>query len=230
MGDTHGHFYDVLHIIDTYGYPSEKLFYVFNGDFVDRGSWGVEISITVFILKILCPSFVFLTRGNHETSSCSRFYGFYEEVRAKYGGKLFSSFQATFAHLPIATLVVPKGECMYFYSSLIPLLLIVSCLVHTLLVVVDVVVGVVAPPYSSFLFSRLTCSLPYRHTRSIEEAGRPRNRYLCHPWRTVSTLSLTCHYLVALYSCVFCSQLAFCCYPIANSFFFLFFSPFFVQS
>ena len=48
-GDTHGQYYDVLNIFDMNGYPSSKNPYLFNGDFVDRGSFSVEcVSICFF--------------------------------------------------------------------------------------------------------------------------------------------------------------------------------------
>jgi serine/threonine-protein phosphatase 5 len=37
VGDIHGQLPDFLTIMGKYGKPSEKLFYLFNGDFVDRG-------------------------------------------------------------------------------------------------------------------------------------------------------------------------------------------------
>merc|ERR1719362_14742 len=39
VGDLHGHFNDLLHLLDTYGEPSSENHYLFNGDFVDRGVW-----------------------------------------------------------------------------------------------------------------------------------------------------------------------------------------------
>ena len=66
VGDLHGQLEDLLHILDTFGPPSDMQKYVFNGDFVDRGSQGVEIMIILLTLTVAWPEYVFLNRGNHE--------------------------------------------------------------------------------------------------------------------------------------------------------------------
>ena len=34
--------YDLMNLVDLFEEPSVKHKYLFNGDFVDRGQWGVE--------------------------------------------------------------------------------------------------------------------------------------------------------------------------------------------
>jgi len=65
-GDVHGQFYDLLNIFSSNDYPSETNPYVFNGDFIDRGSFGVEVIMTLLAWKVCYPKHFFMTRGNHE--------------------------------------------------------------------------------------------------------------------------------------------------------------------
>jgi len=71
-GDTHGQFYDVLNIFETNGYPDLTNPYLFNGDFVDRGSFSFEVVTTYLLFKLHNPNCIFLTRGNHETKNMVR--------------------------------------------------------------------------------------------------------------------------------------------------------------
>ena len=72
----HGQFYDFLHLLSLTGPPSETHAVLFNGDFVDRGSWSVEIALTIFAYKCLYPKTTLINRGNHETRDMNSVYGF----------------------------------------------------------------------------------------------------------------------------------------------------------
>ncbi|KMZ79723.1 serine/threonine protein phosphatase PP5 [Plasmodium vivax India VII] len=101
-GDIHGQFYDLLNIMKINGYPSETNSYLFNGDFVDRGSFSVEVIIFLFLAKLTFPHNVHLTRGNHETDNMNKLYGFLGELQEKYDEKMHVLFSDSFKFLPLA--------------------------------------------------------------------------------------------------------------------------------
>lgn len=101
-GDIHGQFYDLLHIFELNGYPSDSNPYLFNGDFVDRGSFSVECILTLFAAKLIYPNSVHLARGNHETRNMNKLYGFQGEVSVKYDNTLYELFCECFCYLPLA--------------------------------------------------------------------------------------------------------------------------------
>ncbi|KAN0063805.1 Palmitoyl-protein thioesterase 1 [Thecaphora frezii] len=106
VGDTHGQFYDFLHLLSLTGKPSAEHAILFNGDFVDRGSWSVEIALTIFAYKWLYPKTTLINRGNHETNDMNKVYGFEGECKAKFGGELtFKLFTEAFVALPLSTLI-----------------------------------------------------------------------------------------------------------------------------
>lgn len=83
-GDTHGQYFDLMELFRLNGRPDDKHWYLFNGDFVDRGSWSTEIALLLYANKWLRPKNFFLNRGNHETDDMNRVYGFEGECKAKY--------------------------------------------------------------------------------------------------------------------------------------------------
>ncbi|KAL0720307.1 hypothetical protein Bca4012_034906 [Brassica carinata] len=107
-GDVHGQFYDLLNIFELNGLPSEENPYLFNGDFVDRGSFSVEIILTLFAFKCMSPSSIYLARGNHESKSMNKIYGFEGEVRSKLSEKFVELFAEVFCYLPLAHVINEK--------------------------------------------------------------------------------------------------------------------------
>ncbi|PLW11818.1 hypothetical protein PCANC_20237 [Puccinia coronata f. sp. avenae] len=110
IGDTHGQFFDVLHLLSLTGLPSETHALVFNGDFVDRGSWSTEVVLTVFALKWYLPHKVFLNRGNHETADMNKVYGFEGETKKKYSELCYKLFEEVFCALPLCCLVTASQQ------------------------------------------------------------------------------------------------------------------------
>ncbi|KAI7967856.1 hypothetical protein MJO29_001133 [Puccinia striiformis f. sp. tritici] len=110
IGDTHGQFFDVLHLLSLTGLPSETHALVFNGDFVDRGSWSTEVVLTVFALKWYMPHKVFLNRGNHETADMNKVYGFEGETKKKYSELCYKLFEEVFCALPLCCLVTASQQ------------------------------------------------------------------------------------------------------------------------
>ena len=107
-GDTHGQYFDLLEIFRLNGFPSSQHHYLFNGDFVDRGSWSTEIALLLYAYKWLYPDSFYLNRGNHETDDMNRMYGFEGECKAKYSERVFKLFSESFSALPLATLIGDK--------------------------------------------------------------------------------------------------------------------------
>ncbi|TDL26240.1 protein phosphatase 5 [Rickenella mellea] len=105
IGDVHGQFYDMLHLFDMTGQPSDKHCLLMNGDLVDRGSWSIEVIVTAFAYKWLYPQRMYINRGNHETKDMNRSYGFEGEAKHKHGEQTYKLFAHVFTALPLATLI-----------------------------------------------------------------------------------------------------------------------------
>lgn len=89
-----------MHILDANGMPGNNTKYIFNGDFVDRGEYGVECVLILLSLLIARPDSVYLNRGNHEDFAICSVYGFQAECCEKYDPITFSLFIEIFQQLP----------------------------------------------------------------------------------------------------------------------------------
>jgi len=101
-GDVHGQYYDLLNIWTINGNPSETNPYLFNGDFVDRGSFSIEVMFALFAWKLCYPEHLFMSRGNHETKNMNKLYGFEGEATKKYNENMYRLFCEAFCYMPLA--------------------------------------------------------------------------------------------------------------------------------
>ena len=53
VGDIHGQFSDLLFLFRILGTPFESQFYGFNGNYVDKGAWGMEVLLVLLAWKLL---------------------------------------------------------------------------------------------------------------------------------------------------------------------------------
>ena len=112
-GDIHGQFYDLLNIFKLNGLPSKENPYLFNGDFVDRGSFSVECIFVLFGFKLLFPDHFFMSRGNHESENMNKMYGFEGEVKAKYSSLMVDLFTEVYNWLPLCHCLEKKVLVMH---------------------------------------------------------------------------------------------------------------------
>lgn len=102
-GDVHGQYYDLVNIFKNLnGLPSATNPYLFNGDFVDRGSFSVEVITLLLAWMAMDSNCMHLTRGNHEAKNMNKLYGFEGEVVHKYDSNTYDLFCEVFCYLPLS--------------------------------------------------------------------------------------------------------------------------------
>jgi serine/threonine-protein phosphatase 5 len=107
-GDVHGQGRDFLEIFRLFGTPAVNHPYVFNGDVVDRGPHGAEITLILASYMVAQPGAVIVNRGNHELPSVFSRYGFEDELQKKYAQdfeQVHLAFVGFFNALPVATIL-----------------------------------------------------------------------------------------------------------------------------
>ncbi|EPY29316.1 protein phosphatase [Strigomonas culicis] len=116
-GDIHGQITDLIEIFKAGGIPpltaTAGASYLFLGDYVDRGKYGSEVFIILATLKVLFPTRMYILRGNHETDTICRVYGFFDEVKRRFSVKLFKTFTDVFNTLPVCALIEDIALCMH---------------------------------------------------------------------------------------------------------------------
>ncbi|XP_064945023.1 serine/threonine-protein phosphatase PP1 isozyme 3-like [Musa acuminata AAA Group] len=111
-GDIHGQYSDLLRLFEYGGFPPVAN-YLFLGDYVDRGKQSLETICLLLAYKIKYPENFFLLRGNHESASINRIYGFYDECKRRFNVRLWKVFTDCFNCLPVAALIDEKILCMH---------------------------------------------------------------------------------------------------------------------
>lgn len=112
IGDIHGSAHSLLkiiknHVDDNFKIIKDNFYFIFTGDYVDRGTYGVEVWYALLRLKLANWDKVFVLRGNHENlnqNSDSKI-GFFAELAAKYGDdqglNYLKKFDELYKRLPL---------------------------------------------------------------------------------------------------------------------------------
>lgn len=155
-GDIHGQYHDLLQLFKSGGYPpTEKylflgswrvyslvvnarlvfMYTLYSGDYVDRGRHGIETICLLFAYKVEYPERMYLLRGNHETESVTRVYGFFDECKRRflfffisncrvcscfnkevinrYNPTLYKTFIDSFDCMPVAAVIDERIFCCH---------------------------------------------------------------------------------------------------------------------
>ncbi|GKT26535.1 Serine/threonine-protein phosphatase 2B catalytic subunit [Aduncisulcus paluster] len=112
VGDIHGQYYDLLQLLDIGKWcPAAK--YLFLGDYVDRGTFGVECFLTLALLYLQYPEHIMMLRGNHESAHMTKHFNFCTEVCCKYDEEIYEMFLECFYSLPLCAVVDKKMFCVH---------------------------------------------------------------------------------------------------------------------
>lgn len=101
VGDLHGQLYDLDNILRDKA-PSYTQPYLFLGDFVDRGLFGLETFLAVLLHRLVDPMAVYLLRGNHEVRRKGEFR---KQVDELYDGRMYDEITEIFQWLPYAAVI-----------------------------------------------------------------------------------------------------------------------------
>ena len=121
----HGHFDDLMEIIDHNGSPSKVKPYIFTGNIINYGPNSIYCLTMIMLWTISIPESVFCIRGNHEHASYSLKFGFVHEICSVYAPssknqstlqKLFISLHELFRCLPLCVQLYKK--CLICHGGL----------------------------------------------------------------------------------------------------------------
>jgi len=100
VGDTHGDFESSRKALSM-----EARFYLFLGDYVDRGLEQLKNVNFLLAKKVEQPERVYLLRGNHESPLMNYSYGFFWEVVERYDPGVYRMYAEAFSNMPYAAVL-----------------------------------------------------------------------------------------------------------------------------
>jgi serine/threonine-protein phosphatase 2B catalytic subunit len=92
--------------------------YLFLGDFVDRGSFSIEVLILLFSVKLNYPNTVYFLRGNHECRQMTSFFNFRDECKYKYDQDIYDILMDCFDLIPLCCIV--NGKFLAVHGGISP--------------------------------------------------------------------------------------------------------------
>ncbi|KAK6625385.1 hypothetical protein RUM43_005682 [Polyplax serrata] len=120
MGDLHGNYRDLMRFekaLWNNGIPFLPAKLLFLGDYVDRGTSGLEVLMYLFANKIQNSNKLYLVRGNHEIRDIQKLFTFQRECMYKLGSTLgmsvWKAVNEVFDTMPLAAVVDNKIFCCH---------------------------------------------------------------------------------------------------------------------